>query len=283
MVKTSDVRNQPLISKTAILCGGSKGIGKETAKRFASLGGSVCVLARHREALSSAAEEIRAFVRGGEQFVEVLECDATDIESLRPLLTDFVDRHGVPDFLVNLVGYSYPQYVEKLSLADYRDSMEANYFGQLIPTLVLLPHFMAAREGHIAFVSSVLGFMGMMGFASYAPAKFATIGLAEVLRNELKPHGIGLSVLFPPDTDTPGFEIENRTKPQEAAMMSESVKIMSSEDVAKVFVEGLIRNQYFIIPGGGKLVWRVNRLLPWLVRWIVDRDYRQARHKLGKV
>lgn len=283
MVKTSDVRNQPLISKTAILCGGSKGIGKETAKRFASLGGSVCVLARHREALASAAEEIRAFVRGGEQFVEVLECDATDIESLRPLLTDFVDRHGVPDFLVNLVGYSYPQYVENLSLADYRDSMEANYFGQLIPTLVLLPHFMAAREGHIAFVSSVLGFMGMMGFASYAPAKFATIGLAEVLRNELKPHGIGLSVLFPPDTDTPGFEIENRTKPQEAAMMSESVKLMSSEDVAKVFVEGLIRNQYFIIPGGGKFVWRVNRLFPWLVRWIVDRDYRQARHKLGKV
>jgi len=148
-VKTSDVRNRPLENKTAILCGGSKGIGKETAKRFASLGGSVCVLARHREALASAAEEIRALVRGGEQFVEVLECDATDIESLRPLLTDFIDRHGVPDFLVNLVGYSYPQYVEKLSLADYRDSMEANYFGQLIPTLVLLPYFIAAREGQL--------------------------------------------------------------------------------------------------------------------------------------
>lgn len=204
----------------AILSGGSKGIGKETAKEFVSLGGSVCIIARHKEPLESAAKEIRDLIREDEQFVEAIECDSTDMERLRPALADFVDRHGVPDYLVNLVGYAYPQYVQELSLADCRKSMEVNYFGQLIPTLLLLPHFIAARKGHIANVSSVMGFMGIMGYAAYAPTKFAIVGLTEVLRYELKPYGIRLSILFPPDTDTPGFEIENRTKPEETALMS---------------------------------------------------------------
>jgi 3-dehydrosphinganine reductase len=270
------------MNKTAVLCGASKGIGKETAKVFASLGGSVCVIARHRGPLDTAATEIRAMIRHDNQFVETIECDSTKMERLHPLLTDFMDRHGLPDYLINLVGYAYPQYVQELSLDDYRESMEANYYGQLIPTLALLPHFIAARKGHIAFVSSGLGFMGIMGYASYAPTKFAIVGLAEVLRNELKPYGICLSVLFPPDTDTPGFEIENRTKPEETAMMSERVKLMSSEDVGEAFVEGLLQKRYSIFPGGVGFIWRINRLFPWFVRWSIDRDYRQARLKLGK-
>ncbi len=274
--------NQTLMNKTAVLCGASKGIGKETAKVFASLGGSVCVIARHRGPLDTTASEIQTLVRHDDQFVETIECDSTNMEQLRPLLTDFVDRHGVPDYLINLVGYAYPQYVQELSLADHRESMEANYYGQLIPTLILLPHFIGVRRGHIAFVSSVMGYMGIVGYASYAPAKFAIAGLAEVLRNELKPYGIRLSVLFPPDTDTPGFEIENQTKPEETAMMSENIKLMSAEAVGKAFVEGLLQKHYSIFPGGAGLIWRINRLFPWLVRWISDRDYSQARLKLEK-
>ncbi|NIM93924.1 MAG: SDR family NAD(P)-dependent oxidoreductase [Anaerolineales bacterium] len=278
----SQVKNQPLVEKTAVLSGASKGIGKETAKVFASLGGNVCVLARNREPLDTTATEIRAMIRRDDQFVEIIECDTTKMERLRPLLADFVDQHGVPDYLINLVGYAYPQYVQELSLDDYRKSMEANFYGQLIPTLILLPHFIDARRGHIAFVSSVLGYMGIVGYASYAPTKFAIVGLAEVLRNELKPYGVRISVLYPPDTDTPGFEIENLTKPEETAMMSENIKLMSPEDVGKAFVEGLLQKKYSIFPGGASFVWRINRLFPWLVRWFSDRDYSQARLKLGK-
>ena len=121
-----------------------------------------------------------------------------------------------------------------------------------------------------------------MGYAAYAPTKFALVGLTEVLRHELKPYNINFSVLYPPDTDTPGFEIENRTKPEECALMSESVKTLSAEKVAEIFVAGLIRKKYAILPGEAGLVWRLNRHFPWLVRWITDRDYRQARRKLGK-
>jgi 3-dehydrosphinganine reductase len=258
------------------------GIGKETAKEIVLLGGSVCVIARHMEPLEDAAREMQALVREDSQFVEVIACDATDMEGLEPPLTEFVDRHGVPDYLINVVGYAYPRYVQDLSLPDYRNAMEVNYYGQLVPTLLLLPHFISVRKGHIANVSSVMGFTGIMGYATYAPTKFALVGLTEVLRNELKPYGIRLSILFPPDTDTPGFEIENRTKPEETALMSKNVKLMTAEDVGEAFVEGLLKNRYLILPGETAFVWRVNRLFPWLVRWITDRQYRSAREKLGK-
>lgn len=282
MAKSSLLRQRPLRQRTAILSGASKGIGKETAKEFVALGGSVSIVARHKDPLESAANEIRDLIQEDEQFVEVIECDTTDMERLRPHFDSFVDRHGVPDYLVNLVGYAYPQYIQDLSLADYRDAMEVNYYGQLVPTLLLLPHFIAARKGHIANVSSVMGFMGIMGYATYAPTKFAIVGLTEVLRSELKPHGIRLSILFPPDTDTPGFEIENQTKPEETALMSESVKLMTAAAVGEAFVEGLLKQQYLILPGESAFVWRMHRLFPWLVRWISDRQYRQAREKLGK-
>ena len=282
MAKEGQIRRQPLKSKTAVVCGGSKGIGKETAKEIIQLGGSVCVIARHMEPLEAAAREMRGLAREDSQFVEVIACDATDMERLGPQLIDFVDRHGVPDYLINVVGYAYPRYVQDLSLADYRKAMEVNYYGQLVPILLLLPHFITARKGYIANVSSALGFMGIMGYATYAPTKFAIVGLTEVLRNELKPYGIRLSILFPPDTDTPGFEIENRTKPEETVLMSKNVKLMTAEDVGEAFVEGLLKNRYLIFPGETAFIWRVNRLFPWLVRWIIDRDYRQARDKLGK-
>ena len=75
--------------------------------------------------------------------------------------------------MINVVGYAYPQYVQELTLEDYKKCMEVNYYGQLIPTLILLPYFMAARKGHIANVSSMMGYFGIMGYAAYAPTKFA--------------------------------------------------------------------------------------------------------------
>jgi len=188
MAKQGQIRRQPLKNKTAVVCGGSKGIGKETAKEIVLLGGSVCVIARHMESLEVAAREMQDLVREDSQFVEVITCDATDLERLEPPMTEFVDRHGVPDYLINVVGYAYPQYVQELTLEDYRKCMEVNYYGQLIPTLILLPYFMAARKGHIANVSSMMGYFGIMGYAAYAPTKFAIVGLTEALRHELKPY-----------------------------------------------------------------------------------------------
>ena len=85
-----------------------------------------------------------------------------------------------------MVGYAYPQYIQNLQIQDFKKNMEVNYYGQLNPILCILPYFMQRKRGYIANVSSMMGYFGIMGYATYAPTKFAIAGLTEALRHELK-------------------------------------------------------------------------------------------------
>jgi len=276
------IKKQPFKNKSIIISGGSKGIGKETAKLIARLGGNVCIIARDMDALNETANEIKNIIQGKDQFVEIISCDLTDMDKLKPLLTSFIEKHGVPDYLINNVGFAYPQYVEELTVDDYHDAMNVNFFGQLHPTMILLPYFMEAKKGHICNVSSFLGIMGMMGYAAYTPSKYAIAGWSEVLRNELKPHNIMVSVLYPMEPQTPGFDKENEAKPEECAIMSESGGINTAEEVAETWVKGILKNKFQVIPGKGKWISRIKRLLPGVVYSSIDGDYKKAREKLGK-
>lgn len=282
MVKEKLMEKQPFKGKIAVIPGGSKGMGRATAKDFYLLGGSVCIIARGMEALKSAEEEVKKLKTDNSQFVEIISCDTTDMDKLTPLLTDFINKRGIPDYLFNFVGYAYAQYLEKLTLEDFKKNMDVNYYGQLVPTLILLPYLMKAKSGYISFTSSVSGYIGIMGYTTYTPTKFAILGLAEVLRNELKPYNVNISVLFPADVDTPGFAEENKSKPPECAIISEAAKLMIPEQIAEIFIESILKKKFEILPGKAKFLWKMKRLFPDLVRNITDSDYKKALKKTGR-
>lgn len=270
-----------LTGRSAVVCGGSKGIGLSTAAEIVRRGGSVALVARSSGALERAAGRLRTEALGSSQFVDVIQADAVNRDDLSPKLKAFVEERGVPDYLINSVGFARPSYVVDLSLDDFRRQMDVNYYGQLIPTLVLLPHLIKARRGHIAFVSSMMGYFGIIGYAAYAPTKFALVGLAEVLRHELRPTGIRVSVLYPPDTDTPGFEVEKTTKPYETQELSANVNVAHPDDVARHFVDGIVRGKFHILPSGAGTVWRLQRYAPSVVRAFLDRNLSKARRRAG--
>ncbi len=265
--------------KLVVVTGASRGIGLATAGRAFGLGADVCIVARGRRGLQEAAERIeRARVRP-DQALEQLVCDCTGSEQAGALLDDLTARRGAPRFLINCVGFARPCYVEELDLSDFREHMEANYYGQLVPTLALLPHMLRAGTGHITNVSSLLGFMGAMGYCAYSPAKFAIAGLTDSLRNELSPRGLSFSVVYPPDVDTPGYAEENLAKPFECREISKWTRVMSAEAVAEAMVSGIAAGRYEIVPGEALFVWRMYRHFPRLVRRAVDLDYLRARRK----
>ena len=269
MKKEKLVRQQPFEDKIAVITGGSQGLGKATAKYFVELGGSVCIIARRTEILEETANEINELKLGDTQFIEIIACDTTIMDKLKPLLTEFVEKYGIPDYLLNCVGYAYANYIEKISLGDFKKNMEVNYYGQLVPILILLPYFMKEKKGHIANVSSILGYMGLMGFTTYVPSKYAVVGLSETL-------------LYPPSMDTPGFEIENETKPEECRIMEARGGIETPEDVAEIFIHGILKNKFNILPGEAKFIWKINRYFPKIIRYWSDKSYKKARKKLGK-
>jgi len=276
------ITQQPFKGKFAVISGGSKGMGKATANLFVQLGGSVCIIARGMDALKETQNECSKLKSDDSQFVEVIACDTTDMNKLKPLLADIIKKHLIPDYLFNFVGYAYAQYLEKLTLEDFKTNMNVNYYGQLVPTLIILPYFMEAKNGYITFTSSVNGFMGIMGFATYTPTKYALFGLAEVLRHELLPYNIKVSILFPFDTDTPGFAEENKLKPPECAMISESGGLMTPEEVADEFIKSILEERFEILKGEAISLLKSMRENPDDFRGALDRLYKRARRKTGR-
>jgi 3-dehydrosphinganine reductase len=121
-----------------------------------------------------------------------------------------------------------------------------------------------------------------MGYAAYTPTKFAIVGLSEVLRNEYKADNISVSMVFPPDTDTPGLHEEAETRPEELNIISERAGLLQPEDVAETILKGVLKKKLYIFPGSAKFLWRMMRFFPKLVHWVTDGDLKKARKKLGK-
>ena len=159
--------------------------------------------------------------------------------------------------------------------------MNVNYYGQLIPTLIVLLYFIEAKKGYLVITSSGLGFLGFMGYATYVPTKFALVGLAEVLRNELLPYNIKVSVVYPEDTDTQGSVEENKLKPPECVIISESVmtKVMTPVEFAEEFIEGILKGEFEILPGDTSKGIKEMRGDPDMVRGVLDSLYKRARRK----
>ena len=99
---------------------------------------------------------------------------------------------------------------------------------------------------------------------------------------ELKPYKIQVSVVYPPDTNTPGLTTENEGKPKECMMMSESAGLLEAKEVAEIVIKKILKGKYHISPGEAAPIRYLNRVFPNLVKWFIDKDLKKARKKLGK-
>jgi short-subunit dehydrogenase len=264
-------------SKIAMIPGGSTGIGLAIAKRFAALGADVAIFARREEPLIAAAEEIGGERRRTTQRVLWRQLDVAAADQVQSGLSAAVAELGPPDVLINCAGRAIPNYFERISLAQLEETMRINFYGCWHAVQTLLPH-MRGRGGYIVNVSSLAGLIGVFGYTDYSAAKFAVIGFSEALRSELAPHGITISVLCPPDTATPGFERENLTKPRETHAVSAGARVLTAAAVADALLAGMAKRSFLIIPGReARLGHLAHRLLPRLVRRVMDRQVRRAQ------
>lgn len=232
----------------AIVTGGSSGIGKATAIELARAGANVSIIARNQEKLDLARRQILAAVSPSQQ-VRVYSADVTHAQKVDRAMAAAIDELGPPELLLTAAGVAAADYFLNLPLPVFENTMATNYFGTLYAIRSAVPYMTARGEGHIVLVSSGAGLMGLFGYTAYSPSKFAVRGLAEALRCELKPHGIKVSVVYPPDTRTPQLEQENLTKPPETKAITKTARVWTAEQVAKKIVSGVRRNSFSITPG----------------------------------
>lgn len=261
--------------KNVYIVGGSSGIGLAAARLLAREGSDVIVFARGRERLEAAVREMETERKREGQRFAWKQLDVTDHQQVMRVMDEAVRDFGPPDVLINCAGRARPDYFESISYEQFDESMKIHAYGAWNTVSALYPH-MKERGGYIVNTSSVVGFMGVFGYTDYAASKFAVVGFSEALRSEARRHGIGVSVLCPPDTDTPGFAVENLTKPPETVAVSEGGGLMQPGEVAAALLKGMRRGRFLIGPGSAGMIYRVKRFLPWLVEMVMEREIRKA-------
>jgi len=268
--------------QVAYIPGGSSGIGLAAARLLVSAGAHVLLFARNREKLESAAEVLESCRQNPRQRLSWMPLDVSRHDMVAEAMGRAVAGFGVPDLLINCAGRAYPRYFEDIPFEQLDETMRINFYGVWNTAAALAPRMKERGRGLIVNVSSVAGFLGVFGLTDYAASKFAVVGFSEALRSELKPHGVRVAVLCPPDTDTPGFAVENRTKPEETRALSATAKLLQPDAVARALLTGIRRGKFLIHANReGRLIELLKRLCPCLVMRIMDRDIRKVRKRLA--
>ena len=155
---------------------------------------------------------------------------------------------GPVDVLLANAGSSEPGRFLDQDPQIFEGAMRLNYFGALNAVRAVLPGMLSRGRGKIVLVTSAAGVCGFAGFTSYSPTKWALRGFGDCLRNELLGTGVTVHCAYPPDTDTPGFEKENLTKPPEchAASRAAGDSLYSPESVAESALRSLERGKYHL-------------------------------------
>jgi 3-dehydrosphinganine reductase len=255
--------------KKAVITGGSSGIGKAAAKFLTQWGADVCICARDAVKLEQTVAEIRSAARSIDVKIISMIMDVADRRQVRAAAPEAVKLLGGMDILINCAGITWPGYFKDIPDGIWDSIMQIDYMGTVNTVRAFAPYLIEQKHGNIINVASVVGYMGVFGYAAYSPAKFAVVGFSECLRQELLPHNIRVSVIYPPDTDTPQWHEENRTKPQETRALAGAIKVLPASKVAYCLLRGARRGSFSIVPGAmNKFTYFVNRFFPpiaWLI------------------
>jgi 3-dehydrosphinganine reductase len=233
----------------AIITGGSSGIGKAVAKLLAGEGANISLIARDRHKLETAKQEIAALTVSQEQQISIQTADVAKQDSIELAIQRAIAELGAPELLITSAGMAHPGYFAEIPIAVFEQTMAVNYFGSLYSIKAVLPAMKQQQKGRIVLISSAAGLIGVYGYSAYCPSKFALRGLAESLQGELKPQGIGVTIVYPPDTDTPQLAAENKIKPPETKKITATAKTWKAEAVAQQIIRGVKKGNFAIAPG----------------------------------
>ena len=238
--------------KVVILTGASQGIGRAAARALSAQGAKLALASRNAAALSVLSEELRG--QGGQ--VIVIPTDVTQQEQVEALVEAVLAQWGRVDILVSNAGEYIRAPILELDSATLRRSLDINFFGGVYCVKAVLPHMLKQKSGHIVFVTSMDGKIGLPPDAPYVSAKFALTGFCEVLRQELHHTGISVTNVLPGRVDTGMID---------HLRFSWISPKLSAESVAKAILNGIRkRKPIVILPGGAKLLYYINVFAPSL-------------------
>ncbi len=198
LIAPVDVSN--LTGKTVLVTGAGSGIGRETALAFARRGADLVVCDLNEAGAARTAEDVRALGRKAAPHT----VDVADAGQMRAFAEAVHADVKAVDILVNNAGVGLGAGFLETTLEDWDWILGINLRGVVHGCHFFVPKMVERRGGgHVVNVASAAGYLATEALAAYSTTKFAVVGLSEALRDELKPHGIGVTAICPGIINTP--------------------------------------------------------------------------------
>ena len=216
--------------KTALVTGGSRGIGKAIAL---DLGKSFQVAVGYSSSKDSAEEVVKEIVNSGGTATAV-EIDVKSSESVEKAFTTIEGEFGGIDVLVNNAGITKDNILPRLKEDDWNDVIDTNLSGSFKTSQRAIKHMMKSKWGRIVFISSIVGMMGNQGQANYAASKAGLIGLSKSIAKEMGSRNITSNVIAPGYIDTDMTALLTDEQKEKIIEQLSIKRIGKPEDIANI-------------------------------------------------
>ena len=205
-----------------VITGGSKGMGKALASKFAVAGNKIFICARNENDLAKAALEINETVK--EKLVQYFATDLS-IKSSAEKFTKWLQKQAIiPDILINNAGDFKPGSIYNEVEGTLEEMIAANLYSAYYVTRAFLPSMMEKKSGHIFNMCSIAALAAYKNGGSYSISKYALMGFSKNLREELKPFNIKVTAVYPGAVYTSSW----------AATGVEPERIMEVKDISEM-------------------------------------------------
>jgi short-subunit dehydrogenase len=179
--------------KSVLITGGSRGLGLVLARQLAEQGANITICARDEDELERARQDLQK--HGADPFT--VKCDVTNNGEVQEMVHAVTNRFGRIDVLINNAGIIQVGPMEVMTLDDYKEAMNAHFWGPLHTILAVLPGMRERKGGRIVNISSIGGKISVPHLVPYSASKFALVGLSEGLRAELRKDGVVVTTVCP--------------------------------------------------------------------------------------
>lgn len=219
-----------LTGKTAIVTGGSRGIGRAIALCLAEEGAKVAVIYAGNTA--AAEETLQAITEKGGQAISI-QCDVANEDAVNAMVKQVKEQFGSVDILVNNAGITRDGLLMRMKTADWQAVLDTNLTGTFFCTKAVTKIMMKQRSGAIVNLTSVVGLTGNAGQANYAAAKSGIIGFTKSVAKELASRGIRANAVAPGCIDTDMTAVLSDAVKEEMIKTIPLGRVAQPEEVAK--------------------------------------------------
>jgi NAD(P)-dependent dehydrogenase (short-subunit alcohol dehydrogenase family) len=278
-----------LAGRKVFITGAASGIGRAAVLAVAREGAILFLTDIQRAALEQTARDAEA---AGGTVAHHRALDIADRDAIAGFAADIAASHGSMDVVMNVAGIATWGLVQRLQPEDWRRTVEVDLMGPIHVIDVFVPPMIrAGRGGHLINVSSAAGLFGLPWHAPYSAAKFGLRGVSEVLRFDLRRHGIGVTLVCPGGVDTPLADSVrivglDRERPEVRRFQARfRTHAVSPEAVAAQMLDGMRRGRYLVFTSRDmRLLWWAQRFAPPLYAGIMrlanDRFWKLGRQAL---